>query len=423
MKLRAGLFALCCSTAVPAMERVSISSEGGQGNNFSVMSAISADGRQVAFLSMASNLVAGDTNRNFDIFVRDRRSGVTRRVSLAADGAEAQGSSAEPAFAADGKSLAFSSSARNLVDGDSLPFQDVFTVTLSDGRVERVSVDAAGQPALGDSRLASVSADGRHVAFVSRAANLAAGDDNGENDIFVRDRNHHRTARISNGLGGAAADGASTQASISRDGQIVAFRSSATNLVPGDTNYGDDIFVYVRKTGRITRIAGPAAQPNGDSLEPALAGDGRFVAFVSYADNLVPHDDNQREDVFVYDRRSGRIARASESAQGAAGNGSSGQPTITPDGRFVAFLSDADNLVDGDTNRRKDIFVKDMRTRRILRVSMAADGSQGDGDCFQPSISADGVTVAFRSNAGNLVPADSNFTDDVFVTTVVWPRR
>ena len=222
--------------------RASVASDGTQGNDDSWSSALSADGRYVAFQSAAGNLVAGDTNGTWDIFVRDRTTGATTRVSVASDGTQGNSASSAPVLSADGRTVAFYSSASNLVVGDT-GWADVFVRDLTTGVTRRVSVASDGSQANSDSVIPALSADGRYVAFVSLASNLVAGDTNGQSDVFVRDLAMGQTVRVSFASDGAQANGWSRSPTISADGRYVAFTSTASNLVPGDTNTVEDVFV------------------------------------------------------------------------------------------------------------------------------------------------------------------------------------
>ena len=339
-------------------ERVSVPSDGTQGNDYSDEPSISADGRFVAFWSYATNLVPGDMNGYSDIFVHDRQTGETTRVSVASDRTEGNGGSYRP----------------------------------------------------------SISADGRFVAFYSYASNLVP-DDKGHDDVFVHDRQTGATTRVSVASDGTQANGHSHIPSVSADGRFVAFYSYASNLVPGDTNGTHDIFVHDRQTGETTRVsvASDGAQANSYSYVSAISADGRFVAFESYASNLVPADTNGGYDIFVHDRQTGQTTRVSVASDGAEGNQTSEQPSISAHGRFVAFRSSASNLVPGDMNGWLDVFVHDRQTGETTRVSVASDGTQGNNWSSSASISGDGRVVAFESHASNLVPGDTNGYKDVFV--------
>jgi Tol biopolymer transport system component len=280
-----------------------------------------------------------------------------------------------------------------------------------------LSVASDGTAGNADSFAPSLSADGSTVAFASLATNFSAPEAVQVVNVFVRDQRTAKTERISAGLGGADADGDSKTPSVSADGSVVAFESSASNLVPGDTNGVSDVFVRDRAAGRTTVVSVDSAGTPGNegSFTPSISADGRYVAFASDATALVAGDHNRAEDVFVHDRRTGKTVRVSVASDGQPGNGNSYSPAISANGRFVAFASEATNLVRGDTNGATDIFVHDLASGRTVRVSLASNGAQSEGDVFTPSISADGRFVAFMTDAGNLRAGDGNRASDVFV--------
>lgn len=404
------------------LARVSVDSSGVQGNDTSERSSVSADGRYVAFQSRANNLVAGDTNDEPDIFVHDTATGVTTRVSVASSGAQANRGSSQARISADGRYVAFGSDASNLVANDTNNARDIFVHDRLTGITTRVSVDSSGAQANNHSTEPSISADGRFVAFRSYASNLVAGDTNGTYDIFVHDRDTGITSRVSVASNGAQSNRESGEPSLSADGRHVAFWSAASNLVADDTNDAIDIFIHDRDTGETVRasLANSGAQGNDDSFRPSISANGRQVAFQSRASNLVEGDTNGASDVFVYDRDTHTITRVSVASNGAQGNGASGEPGLSADGRYVAFESSASNLVAGDTNGAADIFVHDRESGATVRVNLASDGAQADGDSYLPRLTADGGHVAFHSLAKNLVADDTNDTSDVFVARVSW---
>ena len=413
-----------CPLAAPAppqTTRVSVRSDGTQANDMSLTPAVSRDGRFVAFRSFATNLVPNDTNGVPDIFVHDRNTGTTARVSVSSSGAQANGNnSATQAISADGRFVAFHSSATNLVANDTNGVDDVFVHDRNTATTTRVSVSSSGAQANNSSARPALSADGRFVAFSSNATNLVANDTNGRADIFVRDRTNGTTTRVSVTSGGTQATGGSSSGpAISADGQIVAFSSNATNLVANDTNGLSDVFVHDRTTGTTTRVSvtsGGTQAVGGSSFLGGISGDGRFVAFNSDATNLVANDTNGGGDVFVHDRNTGTTTRVSVSSSGAQGNGVSRDTRISEDGRFVVFQSFATNLVANDTNARSDIFVHDRTTGVTTRASVRSDGTQATGgESINPAISGDGRFVVFGSFATNLVANDSNGRHDIFV--------
>lgn len=402
--------------------RVSVGVGGTQGVNLSIMPTISADGRFVAFSSFASNLVPGDTNGQFDVFVHDRATGLTTRVSVDSAGTEADGSSFRPAISANGRFVAFDSIASNLVPGDTNGQFDIFVHDRLTRQTTRVSLDSAGTKGNGSSLEPAINADGRFVAFQSGGTNLVLGDTNQVDDIFYHDRVTGATTRVSvDSLGNQALFNPSISAAISWDGRFVAFQSHAENLVADDTNRFPDVFVRDVQAGVTTRVSVDSTGNQGNSfgLDPSISGDGRFVAFTSCADNLVPGDTNFFCDVFVHDRHLRKTSRVSVSSTGAEATSGAFSPAISGKGQFVAFLSQSSNLVSGDTNGAMDVFVHDRQTRSTRRVSVRSDGGQANGDSgdFAHSsiaISA-GSIVAFESNATNLVMGDTNSVTDVFI--------
>ena len=345
--------------------RVSLSSHGVPGNSRSEDPSISSDGRYVSYFSSSSNLVLGDTNATSDVFVSDLQTGATERVSVDSAGAQGNGACAVySSISPDGLCVAFVSVATNLVPGDTNAVDDIFVRDRPSGTTERISVDSSGAEGNAMSTRPSISADGRYVAFQGLATNLVAGDTNGFGDIFVRDRLSGTTERVSVDSTGAEGDEASYFPAISPDGRYVAFWSAASNLVGGDTNGSWDVFVRDRQLGTTERVSvdSGGAEGNSDSADPSISPDGRYVAFTSAATNLVGGDTNGVLDVFVRDRQLGTTERVSVQTSGAQANfdsGLFGGSAITPDGRYVAFDSVATNLVTGDGNGTIDIFVRD----------------------------------------------------------------
>ena len=417
-------FAVVPQIAVGALtQRVSVATDGTQANNNSSVNAsppISADGRYVAFASIASNLVPGDTNGTDDVFVRDLRSGTTERVSVATDGSQGNSYSESPAISADGRYVAFVSGASNLVPGHPNDFEDVFVRDRQSGTTQRVNVATDGTEANNGSFSPAISADGRYVAFESYGSNLVPGDTNDLGDVFVRDLRSGTTQRVSvatDGTQGNRLSGGHFGPAISADGRYVAFESAASNLVAGDTNHTTDVFVRDLRSGTTQRVsvATGGTQANRNSDSPAISADGRYVAFDSYGSNLVPGDTNENYDVFVRDRQSGTTERVSVATDGTQANNDNYSPAISADGRYVTFQSDASNLVPGDTNGTWDVFVRDRQSGTTQRVNVATDGTQANSGSDSPAISADGRYVAFASYASNLVPGDTNHSEDVFV--------
>jgi len=403
--------------------RVSVSSTGQQGNNYSWGAAVSADGRLVLLYSEASNLVPGDYNSVPDVFLHEPLSCTTERVSVSNSGQQANGGSSPGGISADGRFVAFSSGASNLVAGDTNGVTDVFVRDRLTGTTERVSLSNEGEQANSFSYCSreAISADGRYVAFSSAAANLVAGDTNGFGDAFVRDRLMGTTERVDVSTSGEQANkGCWNEPVISADGRVVAFASWATNLVPQDTRGAGQVFVRDTLEGitECVSVSSAGVLGNYHSAYPSLSGDGRLVAFESEASDLVPGDTNNANDIFVHDRSTGTTQRVNVSSAGEQGMGLSESAAISADGRFVAFESGSNNLVAGDTNQSSDAFVRDLVNSRTERASLGDMGQQAMGAYWPaggPAISADGSFVAFGSDAANLVPGDTNAQVDAFL--------
>jgi len=412
---------LCAAASAQVTQRVSVATGGGQSNDYSEWASISADGRCVSFLSAASNLVPGDTNGAWDVFVRDRNTGITERVSVDSFGNEGNDYSSVSSLSADGRFVAFRSWATNLVPGDTNGMDDIFVRDRLLGTTERISVDSSGTESNGSSDYPSISADGRYVAFESFADNLVPGDSNADSDVFVRDRQLGTTELATVDSNGTPGNNSSGHPTISPDGRYVTFYSYSNNLVPGDTNQYSDIFIRDRQLGVTERVSvsSNGAQGLNNSGDPyyfacpaCVSADGRFVAFFSSANNLVPGDTNFSEDIFVRDRQLALTERVSISSGGAQGDNDSWGASISSDGRYVSFFSYARNLVPNDTGG-SDAFVRDRQLGTTERASISSSGVQGDG--YSPSISADGRYVAFHAAASSLVPDDTNGAPDIFV--------
>ncbi len=461
--------------------RVSVDSAGVEGNGPSSADRITADGRYVLFSSDASNFAPGDLlNGHADVFLRDQQTGAVILVSANSGGAPANGDSGgadlapdgsrvlidsfasdlvpndangaledvflrdvnaattellvwggwpgrpgnlaseRPSLSSDGRYVAFQSAATNLVDGDTNGRIDVFLRDRQQGTTERVNVQGAGAQTQLDCTLPCLSGDGSVVAYETLAP-VQANDSNGKVDVYARDLLQAQNLRVSVAAGGGDANGDSSSACLSGDGRLVAFQSTATNLVAGDTNLAMDVFVRDLQAGTTSRVsvASGGAQADGPSESASISADGRFVAFQSDATNLVAGDTNDAPDVFVCDRQSGLTTRISVDSSGNEGDGASSAPSISADGRFVGFTSSSSNLVAGDTNGAQDAFVHDRQTGITIRVSVDSLGNQGSGPTFLRALSADGRVAALESFATNLVAGDTNGVADVFTHDLV----
>ncbi|MEJ2146297.1 MAG: hypothetical protein P8020_14290 [Acidobacteriota bacterium] len=401
----------------PRIVRASQDSEGSGANGLSNYTNVSPEGRYVAFRSLATNLVENDTNGVADIYIFDRMTGEVTRESLDAAGNELNGDSLIPSLSDGGHWIAFDSLATNAVPDDTNGYRDVFVRDRETGTVTRVSVDSSGHDANGLSQRGKISADGRYVYFNSEASNLVPEDNNGVVDVFVHDRLTGETRRINVSSEGTESNGWSWLAYISSDGFCAVFHSDASNLVPGDTNGLRDTFLHDRRSGETIRVSVVSAdeQSNGASQWPSISADCRYVAFESNATNLVEGDTNGSVDTFVYDRATMTTTRVSVSSQGVEGDADSRYPYLSGDGRYVTFYSDASNLVPDDTNGATDVFVHDRLTGETSRVSVSQNGSEGNGASSFPILLADGSGVVFQSDASNLIPEDQNGQTDIFI--------
>ena len=400
------------------IDRVSVSSVGIQADGNSEEPAISSDGSIIAFISEATNLVPGDTNDAQDIFVNDLNTGMTERVSVDSAGIQGDDDAFTLSLSENGSFVAFGSYATNLVGGDTNDAIDVFVYDRDTDTTERVSVSSASVQADDESFSPAISSAGRFVAFRSDATNLVANDTNNSSDIFVRDRTLGTTERISVASDATQANGDSILPAISSDGRFVAFSSEASNLVAGDTNNLADIFLHDRQDDTTVRIVAPAEFNTGSGIvivAPNISPDGGFVGFRSNADDLVLGDTNISFDTFLIGRLTLIAERASVSSSEVEGDSDSSRPSISSDNRYVTYSSNATNLVSNDTNGFEDVFVRDRNTGRTRRVSLSFDGLEGDNRSFSAVISGDGQSIAFTSQAENLVANDTNGLFDIFV--------
>ncbi len=398
-------------------ERMNMDAMGAEANGDSSHAIISADGQYISFWSDADNLVDGDTNGVRDVFVRERETDMIERVSVDSNGNESNAASYGHAISADGRYVMFFSGAGNLVAGDINGTFDVFVHDRTTGITERVSVDSAGNEANGPSLNHRISGDGRYVVFQSTATNLVAGDANGLADVFIHDRTTGTTERLSVDSAGNESNADSSGPTITNDGRYVVFQSSATNLVAGDTNGASDVFVHDRTTGATRRVSVDSAgnEANGVNVHAFIDRGGEYVVFMSRATNLADGDANILWDVYLHDLLTGSTELVSVDSYGNVGNSDSHShhDTISADGRYVLFMSDADNLVDGDTNGVEDVFIRDRFAGTTERLSEDADGNGANGMSDEATISDDGYYVVFESAATNLVEGDTNGVSDV----------
>ena len=389
-----------------------------QSNGASAQPHLSADGRFVAFDSGAENLVPGDTNGVRDVFVRDRQTGTTEIVSVSSAGVHGNANSRDPSISGDGRFVVFESWSYNLVANDTNNRKDIFLHDRLTGTTVRLNVSATGAEADRDSWQAVIATTGDFIAFESRATNLVTGDTNDKNDIYVVERLTGAIERVSISVGGPEANADCKQPAISAGGLYIAFETFASSLIPGDTNKKRDIIVRDRILGHLVRVSVDSAggQSNQNSAEAALSFGGRFIAFESRASNLVLGDTNGKADVFVHDLILGTTERVSVDSTAGQGNGTSSECWISGSGQYVVFESRADNLVLSDNNDVDDIFLHNRQNGETRRISINATGVEGNDHSRNPVISINGLIIGFVSSSTNLVLSDTNIKDDIFIS-------
>lgn len=321
---------------------------------------ISGDGRLVVFASSASNLISGDTNGQWDVFVRDMDTETTWRISVYSDGRQGNNRSDSPAITPDGRYIAFHS---------------------------LVSFDSA--------------------------------DTNGGYDVYLHDLNDGRTTLVSTTADGTVGNGDSIWPQISEDARSVVLFSGATNFVSGDTNGWSDVFVKDLLTGTIERVnvSSTGTQANGETIWPYISGDGSAVTFCSKASTLVTGDSNNNWDAFVHTMADGQTTRINVRPDGGQADSYTRSPTsLTGNGRYVAFASLATDLVDGDTNGMQDIFIRDLLNETTQRVDFGYEGDEVNDDCFVPDLTSDGRYLTMTSEARNLDYGFAWYTRNIYVT-------
>ncbi len=400
----------------PLITRMSLSSSGEQTNGRSENSDLSEDGKFIAFDSAATNLVNNDTNGDIDVFVKNILTGIIERVSVTYQGGQSNDYSFQPTTSADGRFIAFTSTATNLVQDDTNQRPDVFVYDRTNQSIERVSIASSGAQANRDSYASEISADGRYITFTSHATNLVPDDTNNSTDIFVRDRVAHTTIRASVSADGLQANTDSDESYISPNGQFVTFVSHASNLVADDTNGVQDVFVRdlkARKTYLVSRS--PSGQIGNKLSYPYGVSSNGVVIFASDATNLVPNDVNNDTDLFVKDSFSGTIQTVTRNFINGWPTGGFHEGSISENGVFVAFVSTSSLLVPNDTNRRADVFLFNRTDNSMQLVSHQSDAEPSNHSAqFSPSVT-NSSNISFCSLASNLVPNDTNTVADVFL--------
>lgn len=386
------------------------------GDSVSTDPALSANARFVVFSSDATGLVDNDTNATSDVFVYDRFHASTQRVSVSTTGEEANAASQQPAISANGQYVVYASDASNLVESDTNSLTDIFLFDQNTDITTRLSLAQDGSQANGASRHPAISVDGRFVVFESDANNLVADDTNLSTDVFLLDRDTNQITLVS-----SLSDRDSTQPVISADGRVIAFSSMLSDPLLGQAadNGVSDIVVYEVVSGQLTHVSTDSQGnlANGASSHPAVSADGRYIAYESDAANLVLDDTNASTDVFVHDRILGITTRVSVDSAGNEVAGASTDPAISANGNWISFSSEAANLIEDDTNGVRDVFIHDRVNAQTKRLSVSNFGAEADHASFASALNFNGRYSAFVSLAANLLEDDSdlNAAEDIYL--------
>ena len=380
--------------------------------------SISYDASRVVFQSRQPNLVAGDTNGLFDIFLFERRSKDISRISVSSAGAQATGSSFKPEISGNGRFVVYHSNATNLVgNAQANATSNVFRFDIDTATTELVSVNLAGDGADGVSNAQDLTTDGSLVVFDSDAPGLVAQDTNGLHDIFVRDMDNATTERIV-AFDGAQPNGASFAPTVTETGRYVAFESLATNLVDADVGSALNVYLYDRVLDVIELVS---AAPNGSaadgaSTNPVVSRLGRYVAFTSQATNLVAADGNGVSDVFRFDRFTKDIERVTTNFEGEDSQAGGGSPSMADRGEIVSFTSASSDILETPSQFTPLVYQKDMRTGRVRVVSTSSEGALADAASVNTATDRSGRYVAYTSVASNLDGDDLNPLEDIYLT-------
>ena len=410
---------LCSPSFAQELSLVSVSATGQQPDQSSFSADVTADGRWVAFVSRGTNLVPDDTNGTRDLFVRNMETGEITRINTGPAGQQTDGAPGRPQISADGRHVVYYNTSDAILEADANGFTDIYLFDRETGANELISVSSTEAQANGDSFFARLTDDGRYVVFRSAASNLVPGDTNGFDDVFVRDRQLGETYRVSVSSSGDEGNSAPYTACISNDGRFVTFGSDATNLVAGGSTNHFNVYLHDRLTAETTLVSsGPGGQ-GGDALswQPRISGDGKWITYESRATDLVVGDANGVKDVFVCDVQSGQTSRVSVNEAGEQGDNDSEDPSISDDGRYITYASQADNLVAGVISGGFDenVFVHDRMTGTVTLASIGPQGQVGDdGFADDPQISPEGRWVVFSTRSA-LVNEDVNGNTDVFI--------
>ncbi|MGW6707977.1 hypothetical protein ACWGDE_24225 [Streptomyces sp. NPDC054956] len=399
---------------------VSVGVGGQPANGPSERGSISGNGRLVVFASHASNLVRGDHNDCSDVFLRDLYRGVTTRVNQGVRGEESDGCTGiDPIISANGRYVVYAADSTNLVADSTNGKSHIFRTDLRTGRTVLVSAAGDGTQGNGDSMRPTISADGRFVAFATSADNLIPGDTPASVwDTVVRDMETGEVVRTSRATDGTPGNAATDGTQISADGKFVTFFSNATNISPGDTNHKVDEFLHELATGKTTRLSVSTAGVESDQITigGTISDDNRYVVLNSHATNLTAESPATGQNhTYLQDLQTGELRLIDKGADGVPAPGGTFWASITGDARHIPMSSSGPNLVGADTNNVRDIFVATLPSGELRRESVGNAGEQADAASYFPEADDDASTVVFTSYATNLTAGDTNGQPDIFV--------
>ncbi len=408
---------LCFPSFAQELSLVSVSATGDQPDQASFDADVTADGRWVVFVSRGTNLLPGDTNDTRDIFLSEVETGEITRINTGPAGQQTDSYSGRPQISSDGRYVVYYNTSDVILEEDANGFTDIYLFDRETGANELVSLSSTGAQGNDDSFFARLTDDGRYVVFTSDASNLVPGDTNGLKDVFVRDRQLGETYRVSVSSSGAEADDEPYTASISNDGRFVTFDNDATNLVAGGTT-GFEVYLHDRVTAETTLVSSGLGGQGGDgtSWKTRISGDGKWLTFESRASDLVVGDVNGAKDIFLYDVQSGQTSLVSVNGAGEQGDDGSETPSISDDGRYISYASRADNLVAGVISEGSDqnAFVYDRMTGTVTLASIGPQGQLSDNFLSEVQLSPEGAWVVYNTRSA-LLSEDINGQTDVFI--------
>lgn len=403
--------------AVSPIERITATADGAAPNGDSEFASVSDDGNLLAFESEASNLVDGDTNGEADVFVRDRAAGTTRLISRSSSGGDSDGGSYAPLISGDGTYVLFTSHASNLVKGlEAGETEDLYLANLKTGNIERVAESVPAGYIYNTARPYAMSDGARYIVFASYADNGTTNDYNTTWDVFVKDRTTNAVTRITDRLRDFFNP---SQLDITPSGRYVTFGINQIGLLQEDINIDDDVYVYDTLYGEYELISHNPQGLSGSnsSRNPSISDDGRYVTFESFAGDISDEDQDYTNDVYVYDRKTRNLKLANYTVDGQASGGENVLAAMSGSGRFVAFESD-DSLDPSAVNR--SVYIRDLKRGMTYWMGQSPTGDSANADVQRPSVSDDGKHLAFQSRAWNLVPGQeegAGYTEIYYTTS------